>query len=65
MRDSQICRGPIVSFDFENQQGGNTILETPIDLGYVASTKKVKDMMSTQDGSLCYDRKPLLLHRQS
>jgi len=47
--------GPLVQFDFGNQQGGNATLDTPIHLGStVKVTAKVRDVMNIKGKLLCY-----------
>jgi tyrosinase len=47
--------GPLVQFDYANQLGGNTTLDTEIRLGQsINITLPVRDVMNIQDDVLCY-----------
>ncbi len=47
--------GPLVQFDYGNQQGGNATLDTEIRVGEsVNITLKIRDVMNIQGNVLCY-----------
>ena len=45
--------GPIIPFDYQNQQAGNVTLDFEINIGMLAPDVPLKDLLNTQD-KLCY-----------
>ena len=46
--------GPLIQFDYKNEQAGNVTLSTLLDFGYVTEPLSIREMMNIRE-SLCYD----------